>query len=52
MFKNNEISIKILQNLGKYLQNFEELLMIFYKKYEKIFRKLWELLQKFLANIE
>ncbi len=38
-FKNNEILRKILQNEGKYSQNFEKLLLIFYKKYEKICRK-------------
>ncbi len=35
VLKNNEILRKILQNQGKYSQNFDKLLMIFYKKMKK-----------------
>ncbi len=50
-FKKNEILRKILQNQRKYSQNLEKLSMIFYEKHKKCLRKLWEPLEKFLANI-
>ncbi len=52
VFKNNEILRKILQDLKKYSQSCEKLLMIFYKEHEKMFRKWWEPLKKCLANVE